>query len=390
MPWGNDCVPVVAWSGFARRFVWRSFHRTKSTTTEQLRLAQEVHRATMAEDKFGEKQETPWRFRSSLENHQQLLALIREVALIATDGDQDAALAVSIREWERARPHSHLPGPRTATALCKGRGGKRRPWRKMLELAFAEPSQLGVLLGREAVRVGYKIPCETSLVGIEMVAARLRDLGLEKTCALTPVVYDELVIEIERRHVRRYRQEMGLPNSETIKLQFGSWAEALRVADVKSAPKGTGQMVVDPHEAVIACLEEVGRVPPHRYIRDWARVRGYRLGVESLRLGKVLGEVRLIWEEGGRDWPEKAKYRDLPIPQPRADQERQPIITNATREDCLRSIRRYLAALDPTEYATQKHYMAMRSLRPDLHLIPASVLGRHDRFNYLVREAAGL
>ncbi|MDA8332595.1 MAG: hypothetical protein M0027_15600 [Candidatus Dormibacteraeota bacterium] len=308
-----------------------------------------------------------------------VLDAVAEVALLASDGDASGAQAVSKSAWDAALLKSQISCVPSAEAIRKRFA---MPWRRVLRLAFTDPSLRPRLLGQwdGSHFAGY------GSGGRDLAIRALQAVSLRLGHAPAPIEFDLAVQAMEARRSLR-RSGVLLPRSQYIANQFSSWDGALAACNLQppQAPPPR-HPVVDRGSALDNFIDEYGVVPPIHYFEEWCR----RLDIPTKRRRagwkELVAQVRGNRAARGAATPAIiSRGRSLPpLPEPLPRRKRVP--HRYTREEVLASLRRYGELYLPAGVLPrQKHYLAM--CREDQDLIwPASV-GRFGPFHAMCREA---
>jgi hypothetical protein len=307
------------------------------------------------------------------------MLIVRESALYAADDDLVVALSISTRRWDEARRKSLLEGPMTASSICRT---IRLSWSLTLRSALTDSADSSRIASYSAQRIGYRIPDETMLAAIRMVA------GANKGVAPTAIAYDEYVQGFERRRERQYGVEMGLPSSSTIINRFSTWESACGFAGFGDPKRATRGEQIPAYESLVECVSEVGFVPAREWLARWCQIRGIRSTYCGLEWHEIVGLARAEYEKSGRTWPRRARRGDLvPLREMRATPSAVKSLGALDRDDALESLRRYVATLDSGQRPRTKHYQQLTTAEPGLELCALNSVLKYGRFQDLIAEA---
>ncbi len=285
----------------------------------------------------------------------EMLDGVAEIALIATEGDLEAAALLSTRRWSSAQEKlKDERCPKTATGVMRRLDAS---WERCLELALADPASRVRLRAGWAPGEGLEHPDEVLLDAIASVA---HELGRTPTFA----EFDTRVVELEASYERMYGHELRLPNVSTVITRFGTWRVACERAGLAPIEPFVVEQL-DPADLVNLCIDEIGVVPASRWFEAWCRTRGYRLGRQ--RWADTIDTARERREATGNAWPEQAPSSLPPAAPLPTDRQGERTRYAWSDEAILEALGIYLADVDKRKRTPSlRDYMAFSRGRLDM------------------------
>ena len=349
------------------------------------------------------------------------LDAVREVALVAAEGDIDAARSVSKSRWESARePAGHADLPKADSVRARL---KVPHWRTALAVVFEEASSRSRTLGVYTQRAGAlgrgarTVEAAESAAEIEELEAALRaddifdpteavpwrDMGVTPEVAEQIIrralravayrrgespsgaVYDEEVVQIERERQAQGLPALGFPTSTSILARYDSWVKALAAAGLDAPASYSRPKALPVLVALDACVDEWGILPGQVPFTLWCSACGLSVQNPSGSWTTYAKELRRLRTARGATTPQRitVRQRDCPaLPDPEhaaAIKARlgspDPPVRSRTAEDAYESLRTYAAEhIADGKRASQRHYMD--ACRRDKRLIWPSALPR--------------
>ena len=296
-----------------------------------------------------------------------LLDAVREVALVAAEGDIDAARLVSKAKWNEARERAGHPELPMAEPLRQRL--KLRHWQALLAVAFLPPQKRSAALGSYNKRVtalsqgatlpelratpaeqelirqflaeedfldgvadgvaaaepgAYEISRGVSLASgdvLEKIIIRaLQSVSYRLGHSPTGLAYDETLNTMEDERERAGLPPLGFPLSGTIVTHMGSWAKAVTAAGLEPPPAHTRPKGLPTVDVLDEYVERNGIVPGFDCFRAWCAA--CELSVQHRRTDSwdvVVAEMREQRAARGATTPEAIvrRKRDWPpLPSP--------------------------------------------------------------------------
>ena len=354
-----------------------------------------------------------------------VLDAVREVALVAAEGDMDAARLVSKRKWNEARERAGHPELPMAEPLRQKL--KLRHWHTVLAVAFLPPQKRSPTLGSYNKRVtalsqgaqlpalratpaeqelirqflaedgfldgiadgvmapepdGYQVSRGVSLatgeVLTQIIVRAIRAAAYRLGHSPTGLAYDELLSTMEAEREQAGLPPLGWPVSETIATHMGSWAKAVEAAGLEPPPAHTRPKGLPTVDVLDEYVERNGIVPGFDCLRAWCAA--CELSVQHRRTDSwdvVVAEMREQRAARGaatpegivrrkRDWPplpteEEAAAVKAKLGGPRRYKRRR------SEEEVRAGLRIYADEyLAPGQRPAMRHYMSICGRDPRL------------------------
>ena len=297
-----------------------------------------------------------------------LLDMVRDVALLATGGDADAARFVSKPQWNRAKDEGGFELP-SAERLRRKLDVEH--WHQVLAVAFVSPKMRAGTLGsyrkrvsalsqgaavpelqvddaeRELIewylatdevfdgveapagagvgsakpyRVGTGVQLASRDVMVRVINRALRAVAFRLGHSPTGLAYDHAIEAMEAEREAAGLPPLGFPGSETISSRSGSWSKGLEVAGLDPPPSHTRPKGLSVVLVLDEYIERNGVVPGWDCFRAWCAA--CQLSVEHRRTGgwdAIVAETRAVRAARGASTPEEIvrRKRDWPaLPSP--------------------------------------------------------------------------